>query len=92
MAWPNPTAEKLWVFNDNLEKNKHNQTNEESQVVSPKSENSEINNENLNNCLSDKMTLETYNLTHDNQNGYQLKFDDTNWDRNLNGLKPLVRF
>ena len=39
----------------------------------------------------DKAVLETYNLTVDNTNGYQLKFDDMNWSINMNGLKPLVR-
>ena len=38
----------------------------------------------------EKSFLETYNLTHDNSNGYELKFDDTNWTRNINTLKPIV--
>jgi len=40
----------------------------------------------------EKSFLETYNLTHDNSNGYELKFDDTNWTRNINTLKPIVIF
>ena len=39
---------------------------------------------------SDKSFLETFNLTHDNLNGYELKFDDANWARNINALKPIV--
>lgn len=39
---------------------------------------------------AEKSFLETYNLTHDNSNGYELKFDDTNWIRNINTLKPIV--
>ena len=38
----------------------------------------------------EKDFIETYNLTHDNCNGYQLKFDDINWTKNVNSLKPLV--
>ena len=40
--------------------------------------------------LNEKNSLETYNLTHDSSNGYTLKFDDVNWNKNLNSLKPLV--
>ena len=39
---------------------------------------------------TEKNVLETYNLTHDNSNGSTLKFDDKNWSKNLNNLKPLV--
>ena len=39
----------------------------------------------------EKNKLETYNLTHDNTNGFSLKFDDVNWTKNLNSLKPLVK-
>jgi len=31
----------------------------------------------------------TFNLTHDNSNGFTLKFDDINWCKNMNSLKPL---
>ena len=39
----------------------------------------------------EKNVLETYNLTHDNSNGSTLKFDDKNWSKNLNNLKPIVK-
>lgn len=38
----------------------------------------------------EKNAIETYNLTHDNSNGYTLKFDDKNWSKNITSLKPLV--
>ena len=38
----------------------------------------------------EKCFLETYYLTHDNANGYELKFDDPNWSRNISVLKPIV--
>lgn len=39
-------------------------------------------------CI-DKKVIETFNLTHDCTNGYQLKFDDKNWTNNMSSLKPL---
>ena len=39
----------------------------------------------------EKNVLETYNLTHDNSNGSTLKFDDKNWYKNLNNIKPIVK-
>ena len=38
----------------------------------------------------DKNSLETLTLTHDNMNGYKLEFDDIDWKKNINSLKPLV--
>ncbi len=38
---------------------------------------------------TNKNVIETFNLTHDNSNGFTLKFDDINWCKNMNSLKPL---
>ena len=40
---------------------------------------------------AEKNMLETYNLTHDNSNGFKLKFDDINWIKNSQNLRPLVK-
>ena len=40
----------------------------------------------------EKSFLETFNLTHDKLNGFELKFDDANWSKSINALKPMVRF
>lgn len=40
---------------------------------------------------TEKTHLETFNLTVDNANGFKVKFDDTNWAKSINCLKPLVR-
>lgn len=34
--------------------------------------------------------LETFNLTSDKNDGFKLEFDDANWSKNINLLKPLV--
>ena len=41
------------------------------------------------NIEKNRHQLETFNLTHDNSNGFRLEFDDTNWSKNMNVLKPL---
>jgi hypothetical protein len=123
LSWPNPTAEKIWVFSDiDMDKKRHyggggggggmtdsdgenlgspnyreeshlenNATNNTTNVTNESQATSQwVNRTTSGKQAQDKTVLETYNLTVDNMNGYQLKFDDMNWSINMNGLKPLV--
>lgn len=92
----NETQEKKDNFINN---SNYNNVNSKSGNFSPsqlsmnKDDSNDKNNEKLllNNSLrklnnTDKTFIETFNLTHDN---IELKFDDANWIRNIDVLKPI---
>lgn len=88
MAWPIPTAEKIWLINDIVEnkcgKNEPKASNKDLNLI----ENEKVDGKKNSTCV-EKKVIETFNITHDCTNGYHLKFDDKNWNNSLNSLKPL---
>lgn len=98
LSWPNPTADKILAFKNINDQNKSDDidsdhVDDNSQTCNLTGETSLINHQTeqtkRHKKLPDKNKIETYNLTHDNLNGYKLKFDDIDWEKNLNSLKPL---
>jgi hypothetical protein len=93
LSWPNPTAEKIWVFNSQTDQSHMGSTEKlyeedgikhttKAKFNSQKSERF-VNTEN-------EPKIQTYSLTLDNSNGYELKFDDAIWTKNINNFKPIV--
>lgn len=92
MAWPNPTTEKIWFVNDKIEQNINQKNEDENKNVDI----NEITSDHVDkmedkdhNSFLEKKILDTFNVTHDYTNGFQLKFDDTNWCQSLSMFKPL---
>lgn len=95
LSWPNPTAEKIWVFNSQAD---------QSHVSSNESLYEEVEAKHTNKTLTkfhsqkgerapnveNEPKIQTYSLTLDNNNGYELKFDDAIWTKNINNFKPIV--
>jgi len=92
LSWPNPTAEKIFVFN-----NQADQSHLGSGENLYEEEEAKHTNKIFHDHKSEKTTsvenepkIQTYSLTLDNNNGYELKFDDAMWTKHINNLKPIV--
>jgi hypothetical protein len=108
LSWPNPTAEKMWIFNNIPHEHKATNINSRANdspehlgsqncANSVSNANKEASDHNESSLVEKKLFqnkeksfLETFNLTHDKLNGFELKFDDANWSKSINALKPIV--
>ncbi|CAF0705126.1 unnamed protein product [Brachionus calyciflorus] len=91
LAWPNPTAEKIWFINDKLERkiDSKNEVNNRNSYCEEMTNETHAKSEIKKDSFVEKKVFETFNLSHECTNGIQLKFDDSNWINNLNLFKPL---